>query len=201
MTTDVEDVADVYQLFKALKDGDIKLGDELPVFSNPNFKNTSFMLSWDTEYALRGSCLDDLEVVPLNPEDKKAMFLERLEEYLSESFGGDGGWPEISQDQVNDARDILNDLLGLKFTSDSDGDNPLRVHITNRSIERQVFPMTIPHKGDHRNPLEQGGKLDRLLTGLSGLANQINTTMSIYQLETRNDEEDAEEKKKREAAE
>ena len=66
-------VANVYQLLKALKDGDMKLDGQLPVFTNPNFHNPSGMLSWDTEYALRGTCLDDLEVVYLEPEDKKEM--------------------------------------------------------------------------------------------------------------------------------
>lgn len=193
-------VENIYQLLEALKSGEMKLDDKLPVFSNPDFNNTSGMWSWDKEYALRGTCLDDLEIVLLNPEDKKEMFLERLAEYLSNPIGNGCDWPEISRDQMLSAREILDDLLRLKFIHDCDGDSPLRVHITNNSVERQVFPMTIPHKGDYKNPLENGGKLDKLLTGVNYLTEELNSTMNLYQMQKRHDEENDKKNKERETA-
>lgn len=84
-----------------------------------------------------------------NAEDRKvrkAALLERLDTYLDTFIeqGQGGGWPDITDQDVEDYSAIMQEIMALKFSRDCDGDRVLNYHIVNRRKARLVS-YAVPH--------------------------------------------------------
>ena len=90
--------------------------------------------------------------------------------FLKKKGKSDGGWAEVSDDDIDDLHEIMEELLVLKYEEDADGDLPIEFVITNRNThESNNFLRTqYTHK---LNPDEKKLELSRRMANVS-MANQ-----------------------------
>jgi len=77
-----------------------------------------------------------------------------LADFLAEHREGDGGggWAEITPDDVDKLRGILNLLIELKCDKDADGDYPIEARLINRRVNERLSYWALPYR-------EQGGEV------------------------------------------
>ncbi len=80
---------------------------------------------------------------------KKATLLKRIEAFLSEPRKAKpGDWPDVTDADMEQLRDIVGRLIDLKFERDVDGDAPVEAVLVDRT--RFERPMHIPVRYTHR---------------------------------------------------
>lgn len=73
--------------------------------------------------------------------------INKFLETRNESYRG--GWAKVSDQDMNDLWNIIDNLLSLKFSEDADGDLPINIHINNRNINEKMHFRPVPY--DHNN--------------------------------------------------
>lgn len=71
--------------------------------------------------------------------------LHKLEDYLHEHKPSNGGYAEITPDEIQQLRDIVNLLIGEKYEEDPDGDLPVAVEFVDRTRYTREGFMPLPH--------------------------------------------------------
>ncbi|KVP75294.1 hypothetical protein WJ96_05925 [Burkholderia ubonensis] len=64
--------------------------------------------------------------------------LANLKTFLMTPDHGDGSWPDIPQEELGQARDLVGEMFDLKWGRDVDDDSPVRVRIWHKGQERMV---------------------------------------------------------------
>ena len=74
-------------LFNAIKAGEIELSEDLPAYSDYDYEHGTGVWSWDDSHAIRGTCMEDLKIVPRDDKwfvSVDARALERLLAFTDE---------------------------------------------------------------------------------------------------------------------
>ncbi|MEX3983980.1 hypothetical protein AB4Y45_33885 [Paraburkholderia sp. EG287A] len=100
-------------------------------------------------------------------EDAVDAYLAKLKTFLMTPDHGDGSWPNITPEQVSEARGLLLDLLGLKWSEDSDGDTPLALRLWFRRTHGMVADWAMLRReprGEESLDAEEARELENLRT-------------------------------------
>lgn len=59
-----------------------------------------------------------------------------------------GGWAEVTDSDIADLSDIINDIIGLKFERDCDGDLPVEYCLVDRNKYYNIPYVYVPYERD-----------------------------------------------------
>lgn len=74
--------------------------------------------------------------------------LRRIGAFLAERKKSDGGYAPVDPVEIERLHAIVADLIALKYEADPDGDQPVRVHLTD--LTRYERPIHLPVRHTHR---------------------------------------------------
>jgi hypothetical protein len=74
-------------------------------------------------------------------------YLAKLKAFLMTPDHGDGSWPDIQPDELSTGRDLMVELLDLKWGEDCDGDAPVILRMWNRRTHRMVCDWAFTSNG------------------------------------------------------
>lgn len=110
--------------------------------------------------------------------DTQIKLLEtQIKQFLSEHRKSDGGWAQITKNDITDLYKVIETLIKLKCDSDSDGDYPIEAQLVNRRIERGIWPFAFPYDSDPNDPLASHGKIRQLCALVADLSKELSTSM------------------------
>ena len=107
-------------LFNAIKAGEIELSEDLPVYSDYDYEHGTGVWSWDDSHAIRGTCVEDLKIVPRDDKWFVSVDARALERLLA--------FTEGYEDEIDDSKflrqsvDSLSDTLHLFASENEDFD-------------------------------------------------------------------------------
>ena len=78
----------------------------------------------------------------------------KIDQFLSETWYSDGGWAQVTDQDISDLREIIQLLIENKCQPDTDGDYPIEYALINRRKSFWAFtPIEIAYELEARNML------------------------------------------------
>lgn len=116
----------------------------------------------------------------------------KIDSFLAERRKSEGGYALITDQDVKDLSGIIRGLIELKCERDPDGDLPIQFALCNRRTHHfAVDPWinTVPYRDDEEdedgryrvNPLERGGRLEKLMFIVNSATSQLSSEMDVAQ--------------------
>lgn len=136
--------------------------------------------------------------IPENYEADVKALTERVTAFLAEPDQGDGAsWPTLSLNQVQEARDLLYDMLELKWGRDCDGDVPFKLSLLYRRAHFLPWDIPLEHGDDQESSAQEKLRLMQNISRISGAmdtyAKQLDICLRGIQEITRQEQCDANE--------
>lgn len=75
---------------------------------------------------------------------------KKIDAFLEVRRKSSGGWPDVSEEDMEQLGEIIRSLIKAKFETDPDGDLPVEFGLTNRQTEMRNPFVEVPyeHKGE-----------------------------------------------------
>jgi hypothetical protein len=110
----------------------------------------------------------------------------KISDFLSTPRESDGGYAKITDDDMKDLHIIIETLINLKCEEDPDGDRPINFQLCNRREKHFLIDgwiNAVPYESNMDNPLESGGKLDKLMFISERASNALRSEMTLIRWE------------------